>query len=205
MRALLSALVVMALGISIGCSTALKDEARPADATSPRISSDYAKVIELYSAGDTEYSGFYNNFEFKATILNSVVRDVQASKRAEYYQWDAAKASTEREKSLQEMNSNTKVFFAFFTPDRINDNLDDVKSIWKVYLDSGGQRYEGRLKKLRLLLVELQVLYPYHTRWTTPYEVTFDVPTAAIEGQDSTFTVTGPLGTRDVKLRALQR
>jgi hypothetical protein len=159
---------------------------------------NYDAIIEASSAGDADFAGFYNTFAYKATLQNSPAREALVNKQAEYYQWDEAKTASEREKSRQEMASETDIFLSFFTPERRNDNLADTKSIWRVLLDVGGHRYVGKVKRLRTLLAEQQALYPYHTRWNTPYLVTFPVPTTAIETQPATMTVTGPLGTRTV-------
>lgn len=164
----------------------------------------HAALIESHSAGDSDYSGFYNTFEYKATILNSIVREALVSRQAEYYKWDEPKTATELEKARQELTSETEVFLSFFTPERKNDNLADTKSIWRVLLDVGGHRYVGKVKRLRLLLAELQALYPYHTRWNTPYLVSFPVPATAVENQEMTLTVTGPLGARTVILKPIR-
>ena len=197
-----SLLLLLALSLN-GCSTMLKGEPRATEGTQPPTGITYEQEIEKFSRGETEYAGLYNNFEFKATILNSEVRNTILTKQTNAYQWDSARAATEREKANQEMASSTQVFLAFFTPDFRNDNLTDPKAIWKIYLDAGGRRYEAKIKRLYTLLAELQSIYPYYTRWTTPYIATFDVPTAAIESQTAKFTVTGPLGTREVELPGL--
>ena len=189
---------------SLGCSTMLKGEPRAIEGTQPPTGYTYEQEIERFSRGKTEYAGLYNNFEFKATILNSEIRSVIVGRRTMQYQWDKAKESAEREKNVQEMASTTQFFMAFFTPDFRNDNLTDNKSIWKVYLDAGGRRYEGKVVKIKSNLAELQSIYPYFTRWTTPYMITFDVPTAAIESQASKLTVTGPLGTKDIDVPELK-
>lgn len=163
----------------------------------------YTALIDRNSDGQSEYNGFHNNFEFRGTMLNSAVSDGMIKRQGDYYQWEGEKESGEREKAAQEMSSMTRIHVSFFTPERKNDNLGDLKSIWRIFLDAGGQRYTGTVKKDRRLISELQVLYPYHTRWTTPYVFEFPVPTTVIEGQDSTLTVTGPLGTRTIKFKAL--
>lgn len=192
-------LLFASLIFAVGCTTTQMDEsAAPAEGTSPRIGEAHQQLIETYSAGDTEYSGFYNNFEFKATMINSAVRDGLVRKTGLYYQWDNEKLQAEREKANAKMQQETEVFLSFYTPDRRNDNLSETKAIWRVYLEAGGQRYQGKVKRLRSLLAELQALYPYHTRWNTAYEVSFPVPTTAVETQKVTLTVTGPLGTRNV-------
>ena len=193
------------LSCVLSCSSEpMKEVAPPSDNTSIEVKPPYDRLIEHYSNGDVEYSGLYNNFEYKATIRNSVVRDALIQTQTQYYQWDHAKAATEREKTNIELASETQVFVSFYTPDRHNDNLADAKTIWQIYLDVGGRRYEGKAKRVKSLLAELQTLYPYHSRWNSPYMVTFSIPTSAIETQVSTFTITGPLGTRAVKFSAIR-
>ncbi len=187
------------------CSTTkINGQPPPSENTQIEIPLNYETRIDRYSAGDTEYAGLYNNFQYKTTLLNSNIRDALAWKQGHYYQWSDTQKAVAREKSNQEMSSQTKVFLAFFTPNSKNDNLADSKTIWRVYLDAGGRRYEGKVTRIRLLLSELQALYPYATRWTTPYELTFDVPTASIEKQESSLTVTGPLGARTVSFKPLE-
>lgn len=181
----------------------MNQEAPASGGTQIETADDYAAKIDRFSDGEAAYAGFYNNFEYRATIHNSTVRSALLQKQNQHYQWDRERFLKERDKSDQEMASETTVFLSFYTPDRHNDNLVDAKkSIWKIYLDAGGRRYEGKAKKLRSLLAELQTLYPYHTRWNTPYVVTFPVPTNAIESQEAVVTVTGPLGTKSVKFSA---
>jgi len=193
------AAVLAALFLGAGCVSAPQTNTPSEEQGRPITQKAYEELIEKFSDGDTQYSGFYNNFEYKATLLNSTVRTALLARQNEYYQWDREKWLSAKEKSDNEAAVETVVFLSFFTPERRNDNLADAKSIWRVYLDVGGRRYEGKVKKLRLLLAELQALYPYHTRWNTPYLVTFPVPTNAVEIQTSTLTVTGPLGSRTVE------
>lgn len=196
--------------VAVGCATnppgadnshsnVAKSEATNQTTNSNTNSVSYGMQIDRFSDGDAEYSGFYNNFEYKATLLNSAIRSALLQKQNDYYQWDRDKFMKERDKSDQEAATETSVFLSFFTPDRKNDNLFDSKSIWRVYLEADGRRYQGKVKRVRSLLAELQTLYPYHTRWNTPYVLSFPVPTNSIESQNSTLTVTGPLGSKTVR------
>lgn len=160
------------------------------------VPADHAQVIEKSSSGDSEFSGLYNTFELKATILNSTVRESILKRQSEYYLWEPSQLATEREKATQELSSETGVFLSFSTPERKNDNLADSKTIWRIYLEAGGRRYVGKAKRDRRLIAELQSLFPYHTRWNSPYTITFPVAASALEGQAIRLTVTGPLGTR---------
>lgn len=184
-----------------------------ADATNPLVAegpfnitvpASHTKLIELNSAGDSQFAGFYNTFELKATVMNSDVREALVKRQAAYYQWDAAQLATEREKTIQEASSETQFFMSFATPERRNDNLSDKKTIWRIFLDVGGRRYVGQAKKDRRLIAEIQAQVPYHTRWNTPYILTFPVGTTAIETQAMKLTLTGPLGTRVLEFRPMQ-
>lgn len=170
----------------------------PANITVP---TDHRIVISENSAGDAQFSGLYNTFELKATVLNSAVREALIRRQAAYYQWDASQQATEREKSLQQQSSETEFFLSFSTPERKNDNLADKKSIWRIFLDVGGRRYVGQVKKDRRLVAELQAQFPYHTRWNTPYSITVPVSTTAIETQPMKLTLTGPLGSRVLEFK----
>jgi hypothetical protein len=195
----LTFILALAGTTSVSCaSRTLMESTEPAATIGPKGSHTYEQVIERYSAGDSEYTGFNNAFEYKATLLNSEVREAIIARQAKYYLWDREKVAIEREKAQSDLAKETQIHVSFFTPERANDNLTDAKSIWRVYLDTGGRRYQGRVKRIRGVMAELQSLYPYHTRWTTPYELAFPVPALAIETQDAKLIITGPLGTRSV-------
>ena len=183
-----------------------------ANATNPLISDGpfnitvpekHRTTINDNSAGDAQFAGLYNTFELKATLLNSDVREALVRRQAAYYQWDAAQQASEREKATQELSSETSVFLSFSTPERKNDNLADKKTIWRIFLDVGGRRYVGQAKKERRLIAELQAQFPYHTRWNTPYMLTFPVSTTAIETQAIKLTLTGPLGSRVLEFKPI--
>jgi hypothetical protein len=177
---------------------------QPADGVAPNFSVAYEKRIEQYSAGDTEYAGLYNNFEYKATLYNSFIRDQLLDRQAGFYQWDAAKKTAERDKAISKSATETQVFLSFFTPDHKNDNLADSKTIWNLYLEVGGQRYSGKVTRSKQLLAEIQSLFPYANRWGTAYYVTFPVATNVVETQISKMTITGPLGTRAIEFAAMR-
>jgi hypothetical protein len=164
----------------------------------------YLQVIENFSRGETEYEGLYNQFTYKATIVNSAVRESMLLKEADYFKWDPSQLQIERDKAAEKMATATDVFISFYTPERKNDNLTDSKSIWRVYLDFNGKRYEGKPRKARKLFAEMATLFPYHTRWNTAYYIEFQVPTAEAEGGSSKLTVTGPLGIKEVEFPSIR-
>ncbi len=87
----------------------------------------------------------------------------------------------------------------FFSPDHEYDDLHKGKTIWKVYLDFGGSRFEGKVKKMSDKYVELQNIFPHLDRFSTPYEITFNVPMSTIEGGPSKVTLTSSLGSAEFK------
>jgi hypothetical protein len=153
--------------------------------------SEYEKRIKPYSKNIETYRGLINTLHMNATLLNSQVIDSQILQRARLYQWNAEQLQSEREKLLQDAAKQTSVFVSLYTPDRKHDDLHKNKTLWKIFLDVQGRRFEGRAEKIKLLPNEIQALYPDHTRFATPYMVRFPVSTSEIEGQSVKFTVTG--------------
>lgn len=160
----------------------------------------YESIIEKYSAGDTEYNGFYNHFGFHASIFNSQMIDARVQRQADVYMWDEKKLSEEKDKAYKDAADSTEVILSFFTPDRHDDNLATDKSIWRVLLDIDNKRYVGKIKKIKKNNSEMISLYPYHTRWNSLYSVVFQIPVSKSEVQESRLTITGPLGARTVQL-----
>lgn len=193
------------LGATLGCSSTnkLSEVDATTESRSPQLTKNYTMGINSYSDGDANYTGLYNTFEYRATLLNSAVHKLVLNQQAKSYLWDEEKLSKEDEKNQKKMADFTEIFLSFYTPERKNDNLTDAKSIWRVYLDVGGRRYTGKVKRDRSLLAEIQALFPYHTRWNTAYRVSFPIPTATVDTQNSQVTITGPLGTKTVNFSAM--
>lgn len=166
------------------------------------VNDEYIKAIDAYSDGDVQYLGAYNNFKYRATIINSAIQQTLIEKKGEVYLWDAPKKQVELAKMQNDNGAQTTVFLSFFTPNRLDDNLSTKKSIWYVYLETSKGRYEGKITKDRTSLTELNVLFPYHNRFSTAYQVRFPVPVSQIEGEQNTLTITGPLGVKSVKFPA---
>jgi hypothetical protein len=160
---------------------------------------EYIKKIRQHSAGDKQFSGLYHNFEFRATLLTMDVSQRIHERLDKFYEWDPSEEQEKLNRRMSELETSTKIWLSFFTPERKNDNLANKVSIWKIYLDVNGQRYEGRATKANKNYEEAKALFPYHSRWATPYYVTFPVPTREIENTAPKLTITGPLGRREVQ------
>lgn len=184
--------------IGLGCSS------RPTNPEVAKIlpemeNDKYEDLIEKNTRGDRQYKGFYNTFQVEVTALTSEVTAAILQRRAHYQQWDAAKARAEREKAMQEMSSQAQFFLSFYSPDRHSIDLDRGNSIWKAYLEFEGQRFEGTIKKVKDKLLELQAIYPHHTRFNTAYMVSFNVPMSSIENGKAVFILTSSLGSTNLE------
>lgn len=185
---------VFALVALLSLSACAVDTVTPSDT--------YLKSIDEYSQGEVQYDGAYNTFNYRGTLMNSVIQERIIEKKAEVYLWDAVKKQQELSTLQSENGTKTKVFLSFFTPVRTDDNLSTKKSVWAIYLETSQGRYEGVVKKNRTSMTELSVLFPHHNRFTTAYDVEFPVAVNAIESEATTMTVTGPLGTKKITFPA---
>lgn len=169
-------------------------EPRGADIGTRIDSQDYDQLIDKFTRHDVQYDGFYNKFELYVTFINSEVQAAFIQKRSDIFQWDLKQAQAEREKMMQENSTQTKFALSFFVPStRLND-LNKGSSIWKIYLEANGQRYEGRATKRNGKLEEIRAMFPHHNRWSTPYEITFNVPLSGIEGAPVKFIIASSQG-----------
>ncbi|WP_374075012.1 hypothetical protein [Bdellovibrio bacteriovorus] len=181
------------LGLFLFLTACASYEVTPAGRTM-RTTGDYMSVIEKHSDNVRRYSGFYNTLDMEATLINSDVAMAQLDQSAMLYQWDEKRFAEEKAKYETRLSKETEVFLSFYTPERKNDDLFKANTMWKIFLDVDGKRYEGKATKIKLQLAEIEGLYPYHNRFYTPYSVTFPVPMRSLEGKLLKMTVTGAVG-----------
>ncbi len=167
-------------------------------------SSKYSEIVKKWTVSDVYYSGFYNAYEFHATLLNTEMTEAKVRFQAQYSQWSNEKLKSELEKALQELNYDTYVFLSFFTPASKDNNLSKKGSIWTIFLEAGGRRYEGVVLKNTEHPTELLQLYPYHNRWSTPYTIKFRIPVSVVQSFPSKLTLSGPLGTAEMSFPRME-
>lgn len=164
---------------------------------------EYQALISKNTRATNQYAGFYQTFQAEVTLLTTEVQTATLKQRASFLQWDQAQYQTEREKALQEASAYSKAFIRFFAPERDYDDLSKgAKSIWKVYLEYGGNRFEGKVRKMTEKMVELQSLFPHYDRFSTPYEVSFNVPMTTVESGPCKIVMTSSLGTAEFSFPA---
>lgn len=152
---------------------------------------EYERIVEKNTQNTEKYQGLYNTLNVTGTFLTTKMAQAQLEQSARLYLWNKEKFEKESRERMGTLEKKTQFFVSFFTPERKNDNLSKSKSIWKVFLDVGGKRYEGKVEKIKQLTAEIQSHYPYHTRWNTPYVITFDVPVRTVESLPADLTLTG--------------
>lgn len=188
-------LITFALGVVIFTSACTTTKDSIGSSINLISESDYQKVISENTRQKQIYSGLYNTMDLTATVLNSKVAAAQTDQMARLYIWDANKYTQEKVKADDKVTKETEFFVSFFTPERKHDDLHKNQTLWKIFLDAGGKRYEGKVKKIKLLTEEIQGMYSYHNRFSTPYSVVFPVASRDIENmKDIKLTITGPVG-----------
>ncbi len=163
----------------------------------PMSESDYVALMRKHTSRADKYSGFYQTFQADVTILTTEVQSSVLRQKAHFMQWDQKQYQQEREKSLQESNAYAKFFMRFYSPERDYDDLHKGKTIWKVFLEYSGNRFEGKVARASDKMIEVKTLYPNMDRFSTPYELTFNVPMTTIEQGASKIILTSSLGSAE--------
>jgi hypothetical protein len=175
----------------LGCA---QTPIRSIDSIDPMPADQYADLIKRHTTGTRQYAGFHQTFQAELTILTSEVLSAGLRQKAAFLQWNQKQYQSEREKSLQEANAYSRFFLRYFSPDREYDDLHKGKSIWKIFLEVSGSRFEGKVVKMSEKAVEISTLYPHMDRFSTAYEVTFNVPMTTVEQGLSKVFLTSSLG-----------
>lgn len=157
--------------------------------------SDYEEFVDTKTQKQEVYDGLYNKLTVQATRLDGEMSENLVAYQAKLLQSSLATYKDEKAKVIGKHSSSTEFFVSFYTPERKHDDLAFSKTSWKVYLDVGGQRYEGKVTKIKGLTLDIEALYPHHNRWSSPYMVEFPVSTPSTDGKPVTLTLTGPLAT----------
>lgn len=172
------------------CITTLKTQPGVPDVNR----SEYESILDKKTKKLEVYDGLYNKLTVQATWIDSEFTLANLSQSARIAQWDETKYKEEKSKAVSHHASSTEFFISFYTPERKHDNLSSNKSMWKIFLEIDGKRFEGKATKVKLQLPEIQSLYPYHNRWSTAYILNFPISTGLSENRKAILTMTGPIG-----------
>jgi hypothetical protein len=158
----------------IACTTAPPPKETPPD---PTYDLAFQKTMSEHTRFYRKYDGFYESFRAHATMVTPEVQMAIATRRAQLMNWDQKKIALEREKAQQEMAAQSKIFLQFYAPETDYDDLNKINSIWHVYLEIDGRRFEGKIQKVKGKPIELAALHSEFDRFSTPYEITFNIST----------------------------
>lgn len=167
-------------------------------------SQEYADYLIHRAVHDRRYDGIYQIFEINALIVNSDVQNILLLRQGETLGWDTAKLRLEKERSAQLMSTQTRAIISFFSPDLQVDDLAKPNSVWRVYLEAEGARFEAKVRKLPGKLPELRNIYPFHNRFSTVYECTFNVPATKVEMAPAVLVVTSTMGSSRLNFSGLK-
>lgn len=163
---------------------------------------NYETLVDKWSDHVENYSGLNNTVTIMATLLNPETAMAQLDQNARIFQWDQITYENEKKLLENRLPSQSEVFVSFYSPERKWDDLHKSKTLWKIFLDVNGQRYEGKATKIKLLTREIQSLYHYHTSFATPYTVTFPVAANNLTGQNVRLVFTGSVGSVSLNFNA---
>ena len=156
----------------------------------------YSDEIDRKTVSVLAYDGMYNVMDAYATLLDKEILNSQLQRKVAFYKWPDTKLRDEREKAIQDESQSTKFFLSFYTPDSRYDDLNKTKTIWKIFLEVDGRQFDATVEKASGTLIELQSLYPFHSRWSTGYILTFPVPTDSVAGHPCKLIISSPLATK---------
>lgn len=188
-------LALMLISVIFSCSTTpeMRDGV-------PVISvSEYEDLVAKKTRNVESYDGLSNQLNVSITLVDSEMAEGILARSSQIYEWNSTIFQEERAKSNANLATKTEFFMSFYTPERANNNLTSLKPVWKIYLDVNGQRFEGKVSKVKSSLADLQALYPQHNRFSSAYKVEFPIATSLTEKQDQLLTITGP--SASVKLK----
>ena len=190
-------LILICIGFLFSCATPLP----VANGITEISISDYQSLTRKKTEKVEVYSGLYNQLTVSVTRMDGEMTAAHLAHSARLMQWTMAQYQAEKNKLISQGTEKTDFFVSFYTPERKHNDLSSSSSIWKIYLDVNGQRYEGKATKIKSQLTEVQAMYPAHNRWSNPYKVTFQIAAALTDGKPAVMTFTGPVASAQVKFQ----
>lgn len=179
---------VLILGFS-SCATRLP----VAEGIKNLSSSEYEEIVRSKTQKVEVYDGLYNQLTVSATRLDGDMTENSLAYSAKLMQWPLNKYNDEKSKAISKGTQSSDFFVSFYTPERRHNDLASSKSIWKIFMDVNGQRYEGKATKIKSQFSEIQAMYPEHNRWSVGYLVEFPIAAALTDRKPAVLTFTGPV------------
>jgi len=163
--------------------------------------SEYEDIVRSKTQKVEVYDGLYNQLTVAATRLDGEMTEYSLAYSAKIMQWPLTKYTDEKNKAISKGTQSSDFFVSFYTPERKHNDLASSKSIWKIYMDIDGQRYEGKATKIKGQYSEVQAMYPEHSRWAVGYIVEFPIAAALSDKKPLVLTFTGPVTTTQLRFQ----
>lgn len=175
--------------IFIGCASTNK-----ANLTEIRPDSlSYSELVNAHTIHTQKYAGLSNTIDIHNTFLSADLRTAIIDKKNDLFQWDLQKKLKEQEINRNQLQKESVFFISLYTPEKQHGDLVNKKTLWNIFVDINGKRYEGKVEKVKLPYNEIISLFPHHSRYSNPYWVSFPIPTSEFAGRKFKFTMTGPV------------
>ncbi len=165
----------------------------------------YNNYIEKRTRKKQSYSGWNNNYSIRLSLLDTKLQNLQNRFRSYQFQWSNDEETSQKKTLNKKLTHYTEAFMSFYAPNPKNNKLEQKStSLWKIFLDIDGRRFEGKIKKMSKLRDEIITYYPFHSRWGTPYIITFSAPTSLVDNYKARIIMTGPLGTVELPFSPIE-
>ncbi|MCB0415044.1 MAG: hypothetical protein KDD50_11970 [Bdellovibrionales bacterium] len=184
--------LVYLLVTSLSCSSI--EEGSP-EISPPQLSYEqYADLVDENTFSDKRYSGLYNKYHVWATFLTSKLQEAQLDQIRFFLQQSQEEYQKSKEHFQQLRSTSSQVFLSFYSPEKDYRNLNRPESLWRVYLEFEGKRYQGKISLEKEKKLQIKKIYPHHTRWSTAYLVDFNLPMTTLETGHAKFILTSSAG-----------
>lgn len=164
----------------------------------------HADIIMRNTQSVDKYNGFYQTFRASLTMLTPEVLTSNLEVRSKFLNWPDSEYQQQRQKMLQETALESNFFLKFYTPETDYDDLANGNSMWRIYLEFNGHRFNGKVQKISKNLSELSTLYPFFDRFSTAYKVTFPVAMSDLMRFPCKITITSSLGHAELSFQPRQ-
>ncbi len=162
----------------------------------------YNRLIKTHTLEDKKYQFLDNNYIVSSTLLNSEVKKAMLQRKSHALQTPLEKVRKMDKEVLEELSTKSEIFLSFYAPIEEHTRLN-TSELWQFYLETGGKRYEGTVKKVTGPFAVVNSLYYHHNRFSKPYIIEFRVPMSEVEKSDSRLIITGTLGSSSLDFKAL--
>ena len=154
----------------------------------------YYKMLKKGKKKKSLYRNFNQILEVQAVLLSQELERNQVEQRRQMFKYSPTELEDELRQGHENNTKNTRFFLSVYTHKFSLNDLHLSKGFWRVFLNVNEHSVEGKVKSLKKVLTELQVLYPFHTRWHRGYVVTFPIPLQDIHGKEIYLHVHSLLG-----------